>query len=124
MNSETLLNAVIFFFGLSKTEAKAYIKQASEETKTELREILKAKLEILDGLKKGSPLFLNGDNDKLSTVKNDDYKVDEDNDIITFNDEIIFVRAQLKVFQKKGLALHLVLNLKRLLLFLLNLYFG
>ncbi len=37
--------------------------------------ILKAKLEILDGLKKGSPLFLNGDNDKLSTVKNDDYKV-------------------------------------------------
>ena len=37
--------------------------------------ILKAKLEILDGLPKGSPLFLNGDNDKLSTVKTDDYKV-------------------------------------------------
>lgn len=37
--------------------------------------ILKAKLEILDGLKKGSPLFLNGDNDKLSTVKLNDYKV-------------------------------------------------
>lgn len=37
--------------------------------------ILKAKLEILDGLKKGSPLFLNGDNDKLSAVKTDDYKV-------------------------------------------------
>lgn len=37
--------------------------------------ILKAKLEILDGLKIGSPLFLNGDNDKLSTVKTDDYKV-------------------------------------------------
>lgn len=37
--------------------------------------ILKAKLEILDGLPKGAPLFLNGDNDKLSTVKNDDYKV-------------------------------------------------
>ena len=37
--------------------------------------ILKAKLEILDGLKKGSPLFLNGDNDKLSTVKTEDYKV-------------------------------------------------
>lgn len=37
--------------------------------------ILKAKLEILDGLKKGSPLLLNGDNDMLSTVKNDDYKI-------------------------------------------------
>lgn len=37
--------------------------------------ILNAKLEILKGLKKGSPLFLNGDNDKLSTVKTDDYKV-------------------------------------------------
>ena len=37
--------------------------------------ILKAKLEILDGLPKDSPLFLNGDNDKLSTVKTDDYKV-------------------------------------------------
>lgn len=37
--------------------------------------ILKAKLEILDGMKKGSPLILNGDNDKLSTVKNDDYKL-------------------------------------------------
>lgn len=37
--------------------------------------ILKAKLEILDGLKKGSSLFLNGDNDMLSTVKNDDYNI-------------------------------------------------
>ena len=37
--------------------------------------ILKAKLEILDGLKKGSPLILNGDNDLLSTVKSDDYKI-------------------------------------------------
>lgn len=37
--------------------------------------ILKAKLEILDGLKKGAPLLLNGDNDLLSTVKNDDYKI-------------------------------------------------
>lgn len=37
--------------------------------------ILKAKLEILDGLPKGAPLFLNGDNDKLSAVKNDDYKI-------------------------------------------------
>lgn len=37
--------------------------------------ILQAKLEILEGLKKGSPVFLNGDNDKLSTVKLDDYKV-------------------------------------------------
>lgn len=37
--------------------------------------ILKAKLEILDGMKKGSPLILNGDNDKLITVKNPDYKI-------------------------------------------------
>ncbi len=37
--------------------------------------ILKAKLEILDGLEKGSSLFLNGDNDMLSTVKNDDYNI-------------------------------------------------
>ncbi|MGN0538549.1 MAG: UDP-N-acetylmuramoyl-tripeptide--D-alanyl-D-alanine ligase [Candidatus Fimenecus sp.] len=37
--------------------------------------ILHAKLEILDGMKKGSPLFLNGDNDMLSTVKNDDFKI-------------------------------------------------
>ncbi len=37
--------------------------------------ILKAKLEILDGLKEGSPLFLNGDNDKLSTAKIDGFKV-------------------------------------------------
>lgn len=37
--------------------------------------ILQAKLEILDGLKKGATLFLNGDNDLLSTVKNDDYNL-------------------------------------------------
>lgn len=37
--------------------------------------ILKAKLEILDGMKKGSTLILNGDNDKLQTVKRDDYNV-------------------------------------------------
>ncbi|MDE5984132.1 MAG: UDP-N-acetylmuramoyl-tripeptide--D-alanyl-D-alanine ligase [Eubacterium sp.] len=37
--------------------------------------ILEAKLEILDGLEKGSPLILNGDNDMLKTVKNDDYKI-------------------------------------------------
>ena len=37
--------------------------------------ILQAKLEILQGLKKGATLFLNGDNDMLSTVKNDDYKI-------------------------------------------------
>lgn len=37
--------------------------------------ILKAKLEILEGLKKGSPVFLNGDNDKLATVELPDYKV-------------------------------------------------
>lgn len=37
--------------------------------------IFKAKLEMLEGLKKGSPLILNGDDDKLSTVKNDDFNV-------------------------------------------------
>ena len=37
--------------------------------------ILQAKLEILEGLKKGSPVFLNGDDDKLSAVKLQDYKV-------------------------------------------------
>ena len=37
--------------------------------------ILKAKLEILNGMKKGSPLILNGDNDLLSGVSNDDYDI-------------------------------------------------
>jgi len=37
--------------------------------------ILKAKLELLDGLEKGAPLLLNGDNDLLSAVKNADYKI-------------------------------------------------
>lgn len=37
--------------------------------------ILKAKLEILEGLPKGAPLILNGDNDMLQTVKNDNYNV-------------------------------------------------
>lgn len=37
--------------------------------------ILKAKLEILDGLEKGATLILNADNDLLSTVKNDDYNI-------------------------------------------------
>lgn len=35
--------------------------------------ILKAKLEILEGLEKGAPLILNGDNDLLSTVKAEEY---------------------------------------------------
>lgn len=37
--------------------------------------ILKAKLEILEGMKKGSPLIINGDNDKLKTVNNKDYRI-------------------------------------------------
>ncbi|MCD7775111.1 MAG: UDP-N-acetylmuramoyl-tripeptide--D-alanyl-D-alanine ligase, partial [Clostridiales bacterium] len=37
--------------------------------------ILKAKLEILEGMKKGSPLILCGDNDLLKTVKNNDYDI-------------------------------------------------
>jgi len=37
--------------------------------------ILKAKLELLDGLKDGAPLILNGDNDLLSTVTSENHKV-------------------------------------------------
>lgn len=37
--------------------------------------ILKAKLEMLEGMKKGSTLFVNGDNDKLSTLQNADYNI-------------------------------------------------
>lgn len=37
--------------------------------------ILKAKLEILEGLEKNSVLLLNGDDDMLSTVNNDEYKI-------------------------------------------------
>jgi UDP-N-acetylmuramoyl-tripeptide--D-alanyl-D-alanine ligase len=37
--------------------------------------ILKAKLELIEGLKKGAPLILNGDDDKLSTVKDDEHKI-------------------------------------------------
>lgn len=37
--------------------------------------ILKAKLEILEGMKKGSTLIINGDNDLLSQVKNDEYNL-------------------------------------------------
>lgn len=37
--------------------------------------ILKAKLEILDGMEKNSALFLNGDNDMLYGVKNSNYKI-------------------------------------------------
>lgn len=37
--------------------------------------ILKAKLEILDGLSEDAPLILNGDNDLLKTVKSDEHKI-------------------------------------------------
>ncbi len=37
--------------------------------------ILKAKTEILDGMKKGSPLIINGDNELLSQYENEDYKI-------------------------------------------------
>ncbi len=52
--------------------------------------ILKAKCEILHGMKKGSPLIINGDNDMLKTVETDDYKVikfglEKDNDIYAEN---------------------------------------
>mgnify|MGYP003291906736 CR=1 FL=1 len=37
--------------------------------------ILQAKLEMLDGLAKGSSLFLNGDNDMLSTIDTNDFEI-------------------------------------------------
>lgn len=37
--------------------------------------ILKAKLEIMHGLKKGAPLILNGDDDKLTTVRSDEFNI-------------------------------------------------
>lgn len=37
--------------------------------------ILKAKLEILDGMEKGSTLIINGDNDMLATVDNEDFNI-------------------------------------------------
>lgn len=37
--------------------------------------ILKAKLELCEGLKEGAPLILNGDNDMLRTVKDEHHKV-------------------------------------------------
>lgn len=37
--------------------------------------ILQAKAEILEGMQKGAPLILNGDNDKLRDYKNPDYKL-------------------------------------------------
>lgn len=37
--------------------------------------ILKAKLELLEGLKKGGALILNGDDDKLSAVRHEDFKL-------------------------------------------------
>ncbi len=37
--------------------------------------ILKAKCEIIDGMKKGSPLIINGDNEILLNYRNDDYKI-------------------------------------------------
>lgn len=37
--------------------------------------ILKAKLEILEGMKKGSSLFVNGDNDKLRDLVSNEYKI-------------------------------------------------
>lgn len=37
--------------------------------------ILKAKCEILDGMEKGSPLIINGDNELLSQYDNEDYRI-------------------------------------------------
>ena len=37
--------------------------------------ILKAKYEITEGMKKGSPLIINGDNDMLATINTDDFEI-------------------------------------------------
>ena len=37
--------------------------------------ILKAKCEITEGMQKGSPLIINGDNDMLSTINTEEFKV-------------------------------------------------
>lgn len=52
--------------------------------------ILKAKLEIRDGMKKGAPLIINGDNDMLATFNSDDFKIirfglDKNNDMYAEN---------------------------------------
>lgn len=85
--------------------------------------ILKAKLEILDGLKKGAPLLLNKDNDLLSTVKNGDYKiyfyaVDNDADFkaCDIEERLNFTSFTVKYFGKEqritipAIGLHNVYN--------------
>lgn len=52
--------------------------------------ILKAKLEITEGLQQGAPLILNGDDDKLSTVTSDKhrilfYGIESDSDFVARN---------------------------------------
>lgn len=52
--------------------------------------ILQAKREILHGMKKGSPLIINGDNDMLKTLSTEDYKIirfglEKDNDMYAEN---------------------------------------
>jgi len=52
--------------------------------------ILKAKMEITEGMKKGAPLIINGDNDMLSTVDTTDFE------IITFgiDSENLYMKAE------------------------------
>lgn len=60
--------------------------------------ILNAKLELLEGMDKGSPLIINGDNDMLSQYKNENYK------IITFgitNKDCTFRAENIKEYQYK-----------------------
>lgn len=52
--------------------------------------ILKAKLEIRDGMKKDTPLIVNGDNDMLASFSSDEFKIirfglDKDNDMYAEN---------------------------------------
>ena len=57
--------------------------------------ILKAKYEITEGMKKGSPLIINGDNDMLATINTDDFEVlkfgIEQNDLYMRADDIKFL---------------------------------
>ncbi len=57
--------------------------------------ILKAKMEITEGMKKGSPLIINGDNDMLSTVDTTDFEIikfgTQQNDLFMKAEDISFL---------------------------------
>lgn len=68
--------------------------------------ILKAKCEILDGMKKGSPLIINGDNDMLSTLSLDEYKVMR----FGIEGEKLYMRATDIISSSEGMRFRAVCN--------------